>query len=167
MRYMTLPASTSTWVLPRPCDVGRRDGFTDDVVVTLQEVSGILYLLGIQVHRDAFLPTDFMEAHSDIVSLFGVKALVDRELAHIKRLDGKLQEAFDIAFDSFVSAEDVWEAVDWDDVDLFRQFLIQVNGEERLALEEETRAAIRRCLPLYEATATSGLLREAQGPGQE
>ena len=34
--------------------------------------------------------------------------------------------------------------------DLFRQFLIEIMGEERLALEEETRATIRRCLPLYE-----------------
>ena len=129
---------------------GKRDGLNEDVVETLQEVSRVLQRLDIEVHRDTLSVTNIVEAPIDIVSLFGVKALVDRELAHVKRLDGKHQEAFDIAFDSFVCAEDVWEAVDWDDVDLFRQFLIQVNGEERLALEEETRAAIRRCLPLYE-----------------
>ena len=128
----------------------KRDGFADDVVETLQEVSRILYLLGIE-RRQVTLPvTDIAEAPSVIVTLFGVKALVDRELAHVKRLDGKHQEAFDMAFDSFVSAEAVWDAVDWDDMDHFRQFLVEVQGEERLPLEEETRAAIRRCLPLYQ-----------------
>ena len=122
----------------------KRDGFADDVVETLQEVSRILYLLGIE-RRQVTLPvTDIAEAPSVIVTLFGVKALVDRELAHVKRLDGKHQEAFDMAFDSFVSAEAVWDAVDWDNMDHFRQFLVEVQGEERLPLEEETRAAIRR-----------------------
>ena len=116
---------------------------------TLQEVSRVLQRLDIEVHRDTLSVTNIVEAPIDIVSLFGVKALVDRELAHVKRLDGKHQEAFDIAFDSFVSAEAVWDVVDWDDMDLYRQFLIEMFGEERLALEEETRAAIRRCLPLY------------------
>ena len=94
----------------------KSQGFTDDVVETLQEVSRILYLLSIRVHRDTLAPADFMEASSVIVSLFGVKALVDRELAHVNSLDGRYQESFDLAFDSFVSAEDVWEAVDWDDM---------------------------------------------------
>lgn len=123
----------------------KRDGLNEDVVKTLQEVSRILYLL-----EETRAVTNIVDAPIGIVSLFGVKALVDKELAHVKRLDGRYQEAFDIAFDGFVFAEAVWDAVDWDDMDLYRQFLIEIFGEERLALEERTRAAVRRCLPLYQ-----------------
>ena len=81
--------------------------------------------------------------HSSIVSQFGVRSLVLSELAKVRFSDGKHQEAFEMAFDSFVCAEAVWDVVTLD-----REFLIEVFGEEALALEEETRAAIRRCLPL-------------------
>ena len=74
-----------------------------------------------------------------------MRSLVLSELAEVRSIDGKYQEAFEMAFDSFVCAEAVWDVVT-----LNREFLIEVFSEEALALEEETRAAIRKCLPLHD-----------------
>ena len=121
----------------------KRDGFTDDVRQALQEVSRVLHCLDIGGDNRGIV-----EAHFSIISLFGVKALVDRELARVKSLDGKYQEAFDMAIDSFLSAEEVWDALVWDDMDLYRNFLIEVRGDDQL--EGQMRATIRGCLPLYQ-----------------
>ena len=121
----------------------KRDGFNDDVIKTLQEVNRILHLVGIGYSRNRLSVSYLAEAPHDMVSQFGVRSLVLSELAKARSLDGKYQEAFEMAFDSFVCAEAVWDVVTLD-----REFLIEVFGEEVLELEEETRYAIRRCLPL-------------------
>ena len=123
----------------------KRAGFTEDVVDTLQKVRRILHLLEIEYDQNRLSVTDMAESHSSIVSQFGVRSLVLSELAKVRFSDGNHQEAFEMAFDSFVCAEAVWDVVTLD-----REFLIEVFGEEALALEEETRYAIRRCLPLQD-----------------
>ena len=67
------------------------------------------------------------------------------ELARIAHVDGRHQEAFEMAFDSFVSAEAVGDAVNVD-----REFLLEMVGKDRLATQEEMRTTIDRCLPLWE-----------------
>ena len=121
----------------------KRDDLTEDVLDTLQRVSRILHLVGINYNRNRLSVSYLAEAPHDMVSQFGARSLVLRELAKARSVDGKYQEAFEMAFDSFVCAEAVWDVATLD-----REFLIEVFGEEALALEEETRAAIRRCLPL-------------------
>ena len=125
----------------------KRDGLTDDVRDTLQEVWKILAgpILEITYDKHSLSVTDVAEAHGVLVSQVGIKALVLSELVRVRSLDGKYQEAFDMAFDSFISAEAVSDAVDVD-----REVLLDAIGENRLAIEEETRDAIRRCLPLQD-----------------
>ena len=123
----------------------KRDGLAEDVVDTLQEVLRILHLLEIEYDPNRLSVSDMAEYHSSMVSQFGVRSLVLSELANVRSSDGKHQEAFDTAFDSFVCGEAVWDVVTLD-----REFLLEVFGEERLALEEETRDAIRRCLRLQD-----------------
>ena len=124
----------------------KRDGFTDDVVVTLWEVTRILHLLEIEYDQKSLFVSDLADAHSVIVSQFGVRSLVMGELAYSMSIDGKHQEAFEMAFHSFVCAEAVWDAVNVD-----REFLLEMVGENRLAAQEEMRTTIGRCLPLQEA----------------
>ena len=123
----------------------KRDGLTEDVVKTLQELSRMLHLVGIDYNRNRLSVTYLAEAPHDMVSQYGVRSLVLSELAKVRSVDGKYQEAFEMTFDSFVCAEAVWDVVD-----LPREFLIEEFGEEVLALEEKTRDAIRRCLPLHD-----------------
>lgn len=121
----------------------KRDGRTEDVVDTLQEVSRILHLVGVRYNRNRLAVSYLAEAPHDFVSQFGVRSLVLSELAKSRSFDGKYEEAFEMAFDSFVCAEAVWDVVTLD-----REFLTEEFGEEILALEVETRDAIRKCLPL-------------------
>ena len=123
----------------------QRDGFTDDAIDTLQEVNRILHLLEIEYDRNRLSVSYDAEDPSSIVSQFGVRSLVLRELANVRYLDGKHQEALDMAFDSFVCADAIRDAVYVD-----REFLLEVFGEDGLAIEEKTRDAIRKCLPLQD-----------------
>lgn len=94
----------------------KRDGLTDDVRDALQEVWKILAgpILEITYDKHSLSVTDVAEAHGVLVSQVGIKALVLSELVRVRSLDGKYQEAFDMAFDSFVSAEAVSDAVNVD-----------------------------------------------------
>ncbi len=120
-----------------------RDGFSDYVRQTLNEVSRVLRL---------YLPSDSWQElqrrgldglTASTVSAFGVKSLVLSESSQIKCLNGEYEEAFEMAVDAAVSAQAVvFEA----DIGPFpdREYFGEKYGEENVDVELATRAEIVR-----------------------
>ena len=149
----------------------KRVGYADDYVSqTLVEVRRVLYLLGLGPadslrYEDLLAYLGVPDTSEDMISLWGIRALIHAVLSTVKLTDGKYEEAFMLAVDAAMLSDSIAEAVS-----LNEEFLVErgVVNDDNLEEDKKVRAAVQRCSPIMNLTpqqvvdAFEGLKRQGK-----